>query len=1271
MLHTQIIRASDLNDYANTHASQSTIPQLVSYLVRQANPVVCRIPYDAEVNQRGWDGKVELPRRFRQYIPAGSSYWEITTSSSPKDAAQTNIEKRREALPDSERANATFVFVTPRTGRTGGWPEPDQDEWQRQAREEYGWKNVRVLDGTQLADWLQEFPALARWLACRMGRLTSQGSLETPLEYWENAVPRVDPGDRRLPPSLFLDGRDAARSALHEILLGQRSTLHLLCESEDDVADFVAASLQGLPKQEMAQFPHRCLFVSDLDAWHAVCELTTPHVLVASPRLGLDSVNEKLQTIATTKNHAIVVPLCGRWLPGDASTIRLRSPTRHAIEEVLRKEGFPAAQCRKLAQIGGGQLAALKRHLRGLGKHPPYATWENAASTAQAGLAGRWNGENFRDRSAVEQITGRKYSEWIPPLRQDSLKPDAPMVQQDELWRFVVRSEAWNALGPALSNDDLDRFRPVAVSVLTEDDPRFDLPANQRLAASLFEKTPKYSEQLRAGIAETVALLGSRPKFLSSCTQHKAGYEAHVIVRSALSGASWKRWASLGSDLALLAEGSPEQFLEAVELALDDPESSPFGTLLREDSDDSTLLGTSEMAGTLWALETLAWSGTYLPRAAVALAGMASIDPGGRWANRPQNSLRTIFLPWFPQTTANDDTRIGALKAVLREHPDVGWNLLVSLLPQGSGTSMGSRQPTWRDWIPANWAGGVQQSEYWESVNAYFGLAMVVAGNRAHYLRALVDRLPDLPPALHHELLARLESPEVRNLDEAERFIISEGLEDVVRLHKRFSDAKWALPDDALSRIEQSATRLGVSSPVLTAKWLFRQSVTGALDGDGSFEEQHRRLQVQRQQAIRQILDDRNISSVCELACSVSNPIEVGDALAHVAAQEEQAELVVRFLSGMQTEEQAMFSAFVWRRFVLSGWSWVSSVGLDDMSTEDRAGFLSFLPFRSDVWEKVPSLLGGEDQRLYWARLQINPYPVAEDLSTPVHKFLEYDRIDAAILCISSTIRDDRFNADLAADVLITLLERGQGGTSVNWGAVVETIVRLQQSSSVSRKRLFQIEWGYLPLLGIGSEGSPVTLAKHLATDPEFFLTVVDLVYRPDSDLVEGASDEDREHVQSRWRNAYQLLDRWSVCPGVTPNGGIDEPVLRGWIEKARGIAKARGQLDMAEHHIGKVFVQTLRETDDPWIPDVIAEILDERALRGCRKGFMSGLLAARGVFVMSGGRQERDLERRFRERAQRLDSQGYARLAGTIREVADYYRVEGERFAAEEANRE
>jgi hypothetical protein len=86
---------------------------------------------------------------------------------------------------------------------------------------------------------------------------------------------------------------------------------------------------------------------------------------------------------------------------------------------------------------------------------------------------------------------------------------------------------------------------------------------------------------------------------------------------------------------------------------------SPFDKLF--DQEDTGVFGRNYITGLLWALEGIAWEEAYLSRTAVALAEIASHDPGGNWANRPSNSLTNIFLPWMPHTLASVEKRQAAM----------------------------------------------------------------------------------------------------------------------------------------------------------------------------------------------------------------------------------------------------------------------------------------------------------------------------------------------------------------------------------------------------------------------------------------------------------------------------------------------------------------------------------------------------------------------------------------------------------------------------------
>lgn len=1257
MDHTHIVQARELDRYAHTRDSQAVIPELVYCLVKQSclELTVCRIPYGDVVNQPGWDGLVETDDGFREFVPQGKSYWEIGTGADPQSKATDDFKKRTEEIDDGERADSSFVFVTPRSSGSGGWNEPEQTKWLKQ-RKDKGWKLTRVIDGVKLADWLREYPAIGKWMATKIPLTTNLGGLSTATEHWENLVSECIADDPPFPPKLFTVGRTAACEALQAVFEGKMQVLMLFAESRQDVADFVSAFLAGLDTDTSRIFSNRCLYINDEQAWRSVVETRSPHVLVADSHLGLETEEgAALQKIARRKGHAVVVPLCGAWSGNSPEILKIRSPSQSQIESVLKESGYTDTRAKELGGIGGDCISALRRHSQGYGTLPPYATWDNATLLAQAALVGKWDGSNLADRSALEMSLGKGYGEWIEILRPDTLRSDSPLIQHGEKWRFVARSEAWSSLGNRIADDDLNRFQKMAVSVLSERDPKFDLPKDERYAAIIHGKVLNYSHLIRQGIADTLALIGSRPMALTSCSNGKAESTALIVVHDLLNRASWDRWASLDTIMPLLAEAAPDEFLDAVESVLDDLDNTPFHKIFAEEG-DSVLGGWNYMSGLLWALETLAWSPEFLSRVSVILADIASFDPGGNWANRPSNSLTDIFLPWHVQTTAPFEKRKSAIEAVIREQPAVGWQLLLALFPHNHGTTSGCHRPVWRDFIPQDWKNSVLSTEYWEQITAYTDLAVTLAKSDSGKLCELIKRLSDLPKAAYESLLEHLTSEAVVSLPEADRLPIWENLDEMVRRHRKFSDADWALSEDAINKIAETAQKLASTSPVFKYHYLFCGRDFDLYDEKGNYEEHQKRLDEARQGAISDILSDGGFEAVLRFAAKVSAPYEVGRALGVIASEDTESALLPSLLDSEDDTIVRIVAGFVWARFRNLKADWVDSVLVKNWTVKQRAKFLTLLPFEHEIWERVSSHLGGEHEALYWRNAQVNPYGPDRDLTVAIEKLLEHGREGAAVMCVARTADDKvRFDETLAMRALTAVLGSESGIKELDNDKMVELIKCLQESETSDQDALFQIEWNFLPWLDRFSSGSPITLEKRLAADPEFFAEVVGLVFRSNKDKGDGAEEPNKQKINLA-QNAYKLLTEWKRCPGMQNDGAIGVEEFNEWINEARRITKETGHAEIAQVQIGHVLAWAPPDPDGLWIHKTVATVLDDRHTGKMRSGFTSELFNKRGVYILTHGREERELAAQYREKAEALDSKGYTRFATAMREFAKQY---------------
>jgi len=459
-----------------------------------------------------------------------------------------------------------------------------------------------------------------------------------------------------------------------------------------------------------------------------------------------------------------------------------------------------------------------------------WAQHPDATYLALTTLIGSWNENSECDLQAITQLLGIGYDDWLNKAREILHRPDSPLALRNGIWKVVGRAELWSLLGSRILDQNLGTFRTLAVAVLEEPDPAFELPAEERYAASIHGKVPQYSHMLRKGIAEGLAILGSQPESCVNCSQGRAEATSVLVIRKLLTDATWVLWGSLNGLLPTLAEAAPAEFLDAVEKAMR-LTPCPFDELFSQEGNGIT--GGNYLTGMLRALEGLAWDEQYLVRVCVALIELASHDPGGQWANRPSNSLVTILLPWLPQTLASIDKRKVAVRTILNEWPDIAWDLIIQLLPGQHQTSSGSHKPSWRNTIPDNWKKGVTHQEYWQQASFYAELAVAAAGQNIARLAALIDHFDNLPQPAFDQLLQVLASQSTSELPEEQRLLIWDQLTKFTNKHRRFADAEWAFPDQLITRIEYVSKQLAPTNPLNLYQHLFSGSsrISGNLVG--------------------------------------------------------------------------------------------------------------------------------------------------------------------------------------------------------------------------------------------------------------------------------------------------------------------------------------------------------------------------------------------------------------------------------------------------------
>jgi hypothetical protein len=1264
MMHNTIITENQLDEWVrgNAREAQGVIVGLVWRLVAASSPKPRdrRFPLGDSIGQPGADGFLHTDFGFDPFVPEGKSFWEIGTGIHAGSKATSDYDNRTTATPDAVRRESTFIFLTPLSGRRGWeytWKEDAQVTWLEDRRQRKDWRDVRVIDGSRLIDWLDRFPAVERWLADKMGLPAQQ--IQTPEQRWAELRTIGDPPP--LSPHVFLASRDKACEKLKQVFSGTTLQLKLDTRFPDQVADFVAAYVAVMDEDAKVDAVGRCLIISGVDAWNAITTLREPHVLVADFHLDdADSAGTKLLERARRAGHAVIFAGMPGGIP-HPNRAAIASPKSYQTKEALEKAGYTEERARILAQKSGGNLSSLLRILQNLSLMPEWAQGTAAGELAIAELLGEWREDSQADKAVAEKLSKKAYGEWIGKIREVALRPGTPLIQRDGVWKVIARYEGWYALGPRLFDEHLDRLKEVAVSVLRERDPQFDLSPDERYAASIHGKALTHSHLLRKGLAESLALLGSHPKALTSCSFGKAEATAVLAVREVLAGAEWVLWASLNHLLPLLAEAAPVEFLDAVENSLNrDP--CPFDTVFAQEG--TGIMGGNYMTGLLWALETLAWDAKYLTRVIVILGELAARDPGGNWGNRPANSLSTILLPWLPQTCAPVPKRHAAVATLLNELPEIAWKLLLTLLPQSHQVSVGSHKPAWREMITDDWSKGVTRREYWEQIPAYAELAISAAKQDLSKLAELIDRLDDLPPPARDQLLAHLRSDTVVSMPQADRLRLWTELVDLVSKHRKFADAQWAMKPEVVNEIAAVAESLSPDAPIYRHQRLFSERDFDLYEEKGNYGEQRKKLEDRRQNAINEVFAAGGVEAVLEFAKAIESPWRAGVAFGAIAANGVKEKILPGLLES-ETKSLAQFAGgFVWGMFRGRGWQWVDDIDTSYWTPSQKGQLLAYLPFAFDTWKRVAQLLE-KDESPYWSKTNANPYEAEEGLEWAVDRLVQHGRPHSAIRCLER-LRYDKgpLDSQQAVRVLQALLHSPESAHEVDVHAVVEVIKALQDDPDTNPEDLSQIEWAFLPLLNLHHEASPKLLEQRLADDPAFFCEVIRIVFR--SKKEERPAQEPTEQQKNVATNAYRLLSEWRTPPGSQKVGAFNGDTLTAWLENVKAVCEESGHLEVALSMVGHVLIHTPPDPDGLWLHHSAAMALNAKDTDDMRDGFRTALFNSRGVhWVDPEGREERQLAEKYRVQAEEVEARGYHRLASTLRELATSYERDADRQAS------
>ena len=851
---------------------------------------------------------------------------------------------------------------------------------------------------------------------------------------------------------------------------------------------------------------------------------------------------------------------------------------------------------------------------------------------------------------------------WFRNIREIKKYNNEVFSLTDGYWQVKNKISVLEKYKSFFYDYHLDLIKLISLEILSERHPMFDLNPNERFMAAVRGKVSKYSPGIRKGISETLAFLGIHSTELKNCNQFKREDVVGLIIEELFNNSDWKLWGSLNDILPILAEASPDEFLDSVEKALDQS-PCPFDELFKQESNGIT--GGHYMTGLYWALERLAWSKDYLSKSIRVLAQLAQHDPGGGWSNRPANSIITILMPWLPQTTADVESRINSLKPIQKDYPDIAWNILLSLLPNKTKISSSSDKPKYRNFIPDDWENKISSEDYWKQIEGYANRAVKMAKRNIEYVSKLVENFDNIPEPAFNALLKHLDSEKIRELPDEQRQPIWENMTSFIRKHRRFADSEWAFSEDKIKSLEEVAEKLAPRNHEIFYRHLFSINDFDYMGKDVGWETQQKNMEAKRIEALKKIYSVNGTESIISLAKRVDEPSKVGYSFAQIADEKSDHKFFPNLLDCEESFEKQFIGGYVYGRCSKNKLGWLEGLDISSWTNSQKCDFLLFLPFENETWEKVDELLG-EAAGDYWSRVIVKPYPLPSNFLRAIKNLLKHKRPYFALECIwiHYSLKKQLFK-EQAIEALLNGLSSDQNMEDINrleHSKLIDIIKAIQDDSEGSEEELRKIEWGYLPLLKRHVGAEPKFLGRRLSQEPQFFVEIIKLGYRSKNE-----KEQNKEISEERKRladYAWKLLHNWQRPPGTQDDGSFSDKDLMSWYEEVDAKTTQSGHHTVAMIHFGNVLFYSEKDENGLWIRQSVAELLDEKENDGMRKGFKLEVFNSRGAyFVDPSGEPERKLAELWRERADEVDKRGFSYFATLLRELAKSYDREAERI--------
>ncbi len=1220
------IKARQIENWADQIDARTYLPVLLRKLVHSTGRDLHQVDFPGYDNaqRHGPDGVVKSGAS-NPWIPEGTSYWEFGTDKNPRGKAEKDYSNRLELVDPAERANITFVFVTPRN-----WP--GKTTWENQKKETGDWKEVRALDASDLEQWLEQAVLAQIWLAGQLGQPTSgYETLERVWDRWANV------SEPHLTPEIFASSIVAYRDKFKDWLdKPSEKPFYVAADSRDEALAFLACLFDN---KDLRQFEDRAaVFTSPepLKMLVASSENFIPIVHSHDTERELGDAHRRLHCIVfRTRNAAdretdIVLDLLGY----------------DAFKKALTAMGLKKDKIERLARESGRSPTILRRRLskNAAIRMPAWARDDKTAKDlVPMALIGTWHAESEADREIVSYVADRKYEEIEDGVARLLGFDDSPVWSAGRFQGVTSKIDALFAIAERVISADLDRFFTAAEYVLSESDPALELPEEKRWAAPLYGKKRNHSSALRESICDTLVILSvhGNDLFQSRLGINVEG-QVEGLIRGLLTPLTLEKLLSHDHDLPRFAEAAPGVFLDLIEEDLQSKDKDPIVFGLLKPVPSGSLWASPSRTGLLWALECLAWKPRNLSCVSLILSQLSQQKINDNWMNKPGDSLQDIFRSWMPQTAASVGDRVKVLEMLIKRFPNIGWAICIAQFQPGSQIGIPSYRPRWRS--DASGAGQVvTYKEICDFNRKALDLLIAWPSHDEKTLGSLIESL---------SCMAEKDQTKVWDLIQEWSQNATESAKAMLRERIRcfaFSPRQGGqkLGESTRDRAREVYDSLCPQDPVIHHGWLFAsgwvQESADEIEEDFDHQKHAERIHRLRRDAMIEIWTECGFRGVKKLLADSGAAEIVGHYMSScVTGVKPQIDFIKCCLSldgDFQGKAEQCLKGFL-VSIEEDSRAGVLQAAAKELSAEERVRLFVCAPFQASTWRLLDDY--DEDTRAeYWRNVSpsVIRYTPAE-LTELIDCLLEVRRPRAAFHAVHMNLKDIETSRlkQLLREVATVNAEPESHYLPERYN-ISEALDSLNNRPGVTRDEMAKFEFMFIKPLEYSQHGIP-NLENQITESPAFFAYVVALIYKRSDDgedPLEWKIEDPKQREAAAWA-ARHLLREITKIPGTNDDGEIDGHVLAAWISEVRQLCRNYARVNIGDHCIGELLAKAPAGKNGIWPCEAVCEAMEGMASTKIGEGFYFGTRNSRGVVELDeGGKQEHERAAEYRAWSEHL----------------------------------